>query len=85
MPKRFTLISFALGLGLWIFLLFGTAGPVALAAFDPVLWPYSKEFTAEPSGFALINLDPEVLRNSQPELRDIRITDQNGGNFLSAE
>ena len=77
MPKRLTLTSLALGLGLWIWLALGTTGPV-LAAFDPVLWPYSKELTAAPSGFALVNLDPEVLRDSQPELRDIRITDQNG-------
>lgn len=48
------------------------------ASFQPESWQYSKELTAEKSGFSLIDLDAEVLKHSNQDLTDIRIIDQNG-------
>ncbi|MFZ5651360.1 MAG: hypothetical protein ACOY4I_10975 [Bacillota bacterium] len=50
----------------------------ALAGFQQQQWQYSKELYSEKDGFALIELDKEVLEHGQPDLRDIRILDRDG-------
>jgi len=50
----------------------------AYASFQQQDWQYTKTVQTEKDGFALIDLDPEVLNRSRDDLADIRLTAGDG-------
>jgi hypothetical protein len=58
-------------------LLFLLTAP-AYAGFESQSWRFSKDVRPPDDGFALIDLDQEILVNSRDDLADIRLSDKEG-------